>query len=99
MHPHPNILLKSLILSFIRNLWRANSSFNFANSKHRDRSLSLSLSLPLSLSLLHTHFYILFKMCNSSNEIIEFCLLEEKLEMGFICYDLYVSGFLCNQHF
>ena len=92
MHPYPNILLKSPILSFIRNLWRANSSFNFANSKHRDRSLSLSLSL------LHTHFYILFKMYNSSNQIIEFCLLEEKLEMGFICYDLYVSGFLCNQH-
>ena len=33
------------------------------------------------------NFYILFMMCNSSNQIIKFRLLEEKLEMDFICYD------------
>ena len=57
------------------------------------------IGLSLSLLHMHTHFYILFMMCNSSNQIIKFHLLEEKLEMDFICYDLYVSGLLCNQHF
>ena len=57
------------------------------------------IGLSFSLLHMHTHFYILFMMCNSSNQMIKFRQLEEKLEMGFICYDLYVYGFLCNQKF
>ena len=94
MHPNPNTILKSLILSLF---------LIFGGPILHSIPLTQNTMIGLSLTYthMHTHFYMLFVMFNSSNQIIEFRLLGEKLEsleVGFIYYNLYVSGFLCNQH-
>ena len=87
MHPIPYSNLSLFHLILILFFWillliseGPKSSFNSSYSKHHDRSLSRSLSDIIMFNLL--------------NPIIEFHLLEENLEMGFVCS----SGIIILMH-